>query len=117
MLIHQYYLYRDIARKVSHLGPTKIAEDAIITYISSAAYFRDVLLAFMEELQDENRNIEHPRSPRIDYHFALAPQYAFTSEAQSEYLPKIKRTWEDFRNYNEYAPVIERTSYIVVTQL
>lgn len=117
MVIHQYYLYRDIATKVSELGPTKVTQEAILTYISSAAYFRDVILAFMEEIEDENRDNEQSRSSRIDYHFALAPQYAFTHEAQLQQLSKIKRTWEDFRNYKDYGPVIERTLYIVVIPL
>lgn len=102
---------------VLKLGPTKVTKEAIDTYVSSAAYFMDVLLAFKEEMQDRNCDNNQSRSCRIDYHFALAPYYAFTKDAQAETMVKINRSWKQFRNFKDYGPVIDRKSNVFVRLL
>lgn len=94
-----------------------MTEEAINTYVSSAAYFMDVLLAFKEEMQDKNRDKNRARSCRIDYHFALAPYNAFTMDAQAEIMAKIKRSWKQFRNFKDYGPVIGRKFKVFVASL
>ncbi|KAG1828890.1 hypothetical protein DFJ58DRAFT_737582 [Suillus subalutaceus] len=80
------------------------------TYLCITYYYIEVLVAFVQEVNDDAPASKTWRSAHLDYHFAMAlNNNAFSESMQHSTLSKIKRTWNDFRQKMVYTHVTQLT--------
>ncbi|KAG2121472.1 hypothetical protein DEU56DRAFT_760646 [Suillus clintonianus] len=97
VLLHQHGVYVNMLK----YGEPKVKEGLmdpadLQSYVSVAAYLRDVILAFMEEWEGEGFKAKF-RSARLEFHMAMAlTGGAFTDRNMRKVQKRFNVTWNDF---------------------